>query len=515
MIHSPQEIKGGLKISSDLVVVGSGAGGATVAKELSQEGRKVVVLEAGRHFTRDDFNLQMDEALMEMYWYGGVLSTMGTPMVVLPLGRTVGGTTTVNSGTCFRMPHRILKRWHLDFGLWDITADELDLYYSAVEEYLMVQKADTEVAGRNNLLFLEGAKELGLSGGVIPRNAKDCEGYGVCCFGCPSGAKQSADVSYIPDAVKTGCHVYTSCIAQEVIIEKGRAAGIRGRFVNPGSDTPGPAVEVRAEVVVIASGAIHTPRILLAQGICNSSGMVGRNLTIHPGSAALALLDERLDNPKGIPQSTYVDEFADDGVMLEGYASPPLGVAAALPCYGKKNAVLMREMPYIGSYGGIVAEHSSAGRVTLHPRDKERPFIFYSLKGEDKKRFKLLNEVLAEVWLSLGAKAVYTQSTSFPELRNSRDLRRFREARVGPGDYMGITAYHPLGTCRMGSDPEDSVVMHTGETWDLENLFICDGSIVPTSLGVNPQLTIFALAMRCAGFIDDRLEKAAGRVVKK
>src|SRR5450756_3148219 len=167
-------------------------------QELSEAGRQVVVIEAGRHFTREDFNLRMDFAFVDMYWDGGQVMTVGAPMFLLPQGKTLGGTTTINSGTCFRMPHRVLKKWHIDYGLWQITEEELDLYYSAVQEYLFVQKADKEVMGQNALLFLEGAQKLGLSGGIIARNAKDCEGYGVCCFGCPSDAKQSANVSYIP-----------------------------------------------------------------------------------------------------------------------------------------------------------------------------------------------------------------------------------------------------------------------------------------------------------------------------
>ena len=514
MIHSREEITGDLKLSADVVVVGSGAGGATIAKELSGAGRKVVVLEAGRHFTRADFNLQMDFAFVNMYWYGGQIITMGTPMFLLPQGKTVGGTTTINSGTCFRMPHRVLKKWHLDFGLWEITDVEMDLYYSAVEEYLFVQKGDKELMGRNALLFLEGAQKLGLSGGILSRNAKDCEGYGVCCFGCPSDAKQSANISYIPDAVNNGCEVYTRCMVDEIVVKGGRAVGVRGKLLDPELDVPGPALYVEAEVVVLAAGTLQTPRMLLVQGLCNSSGQVGRNLTIHPCNGTVALMDERLDNPKGIPQATYVDEFKDDGIMLEGGTTPPLGLAMGFPFKGRRLAEVMRGYPYFGIFGGMLSEHCSSGRVIPHPRDPQRHLIFYNLKGEDRKKFKFMTELMAEIWFSLGARSVFTPTASFPEMRPS-DLPEFKRLKAKASDYMGVSAYHPLGTCRMGSDPEQSVTRHTGETWEMENLFICDGSIVPTSLGVNPQMTIFALAMRCAGFVDDRLEELSGRAPTK
>jgi len=510
MIHSREEITGGVKLSTEVVVVGSGAGGATIAKELSEAGRQVVVIEAGRHFTREDFNLRMDFAFVDMYWDGGQVMTVGAPMFLLPQGKTLGGTTTINSGTCFRMPHRVLKKWHIDYGLWQITEEELDLYYSAVQEYLFVQKADKEVMGQNALLFLEGAQKLGLSGGIIARNAKDCEGYGVCCFGCPSDAKQSANVSYIPDAVKSGCVVYTGCLVDEVVVKGGRAVGVKGRLLNPERDVPGPQIVVDAEVVVLAAGSLHTPRMLLVQGLCNSSGQVGRNLTIHPCNSTVAVMDERLDNPKGIPQATYVDEFADEGIMLEGGTVPPLGIAMGVPYKGRRLAEFMWKYPYFGIFGGMLSEHCSTGRVIPHPRDPARHLISYNLTGEDKKKFKFMTELMAEIWFSLGAKSLLTPTSSLPEMRPS-DLPKFKRLKAKPSDYVAVSAYHPLGTCRMGSDPESSVVRHTGETWEVENLFICDGSIVPTSLGVNPQMTIFALAMRCAGFVDDRLEELAGR----
>ncbi len=515
MIHSREEIKEDVRLSTEVVVIGSGAGGATIAKELSSEGRKVVVLEVGKHFTRDDFNLSMDEAYTKMYWYGGQLITMGSPTVILPQGKTVGGTTTINSGTCFRMPHRVLKRWHLDFGLWDITEEEMDLFYSAVEEYMFVQKGDTEVMGKVALMVLEEAQKLGLSAGIIARDAKDCEGYGVCCFGCPSDAKQSANISYIPDAVKSGCEVYTRCRADEIIVRGGKATGVRGHFLDPDKDIPGPSIEVEAEVVVLAAGALHTPRMLLVQRLCNSSGQVGKNLTLHPSTGVVALMDEKLDNPKGIPQAVYIDEFASEGVMLEGATMPPLGMAMGFPYKGKRHAELMWKYPYMGVFGGMVAEHSSHGSVKPHRLDPQRPFLHYNITGDDRGKLNFITEMLAEIWFSLGAKTLFTQSMSFPEIRNPRDLRRFKKANVKPSDYLGITAYHALGTCRMGSDPENSVVKHTGETWDVDNLFLCDGSMVPTSLGVNPQMTVFALAMRCAGFIDDKFEALAGGEAEK
>jgi choline dehydrogenase-like flavoprotein len=491
------------ELETDVVVIGSGAGGAVVAKELSSAGHRVAIIEEGYYFKRDHFRLNPVESFRTMYRQGGTTIALGAPFITLPLGRTVGGTTTINSGTCLRMPHRVLKRWHVELGLGSIDWEELNLIYGAIEEYLFVKRADPEVAGRNAKLFLETAERLGLSGGWLPRNAKDCEGYGVCVFGCPSGAKQSMDVSYIPDALAAGAVLHSRSRAERIIVEDGRATGVEARRLGAplaGEDR----LRVNARAVVLAAGAIYTPYLLLAQGICNSSGMVGRNLHIHPATGVIAELGERLDNPKGIPQSSYVDEFEAEGVMLEGGTVPPGVHAMALPFCGRRHRAHMNSYPYTGIFGAMISEKKSEGRV-LCPPGARRPIILYQLRGEDVERTRFATALLAHIWFAAGAKKVYTPIYGFYEISNSRELAGLERARIRPSDIAYMSAYHPMGTCRMGTSPEDSVVKDTCETWDVRNLYIVDGSIIPSSLGVNPQLTIMAMATRAAGFIDEHL----------
>jgi choline dehydrogenase-like flavoprotein len=506
MIIRPEDVKGDITKSADVVVIGSGAGGAPIAKELAVEGRSVVVLEEGAHYTRDDFKLNPLESMMRMYRDAGQTITLGVPSVVAPMGNTLGGTTTINSGTALRMLGPILKKWHMFHGLHDITEDEMGLLYSHLEEYLFVKKADPEVAGPVANTFLEGARKLGLSSGWLPRNAKECEGYGSCAFGCPSGAKQSMDVSFIPDASKSGAEFYTCCRAESIKVSNDVAKGVTGRFVDPSSGrSTGIGITVEAKVVVLAGGAIYSPFFLLRQGLANSSGQVGRNLEIHPAVQTVALMDRPMDPPKGIPQSSHVDEFKDEGIMLEGGTVPPEVHAVTLPFYGKAHAAHMKQYPNMGIFGGMVSDIDSWGRVLALPRAGYSPSIFYSLKGRDVEKARLATVIMAEIWFAAGAKKVFTAITGHTELGSTADLRRLAQSRIRARDIYAMSAYHYLGTCRMGSDPEWSVVKHTGETWDVENLFISDASILPTSPGVNPQLTIMALATRNAGFIDDKL----------
>ncbi len=489
-----------------MAIIGSGAGGGPIAKELAEAGYGVVVLEEGGYFTRGDFDFRAGKAFTRLYRDASQTVTLGTPVMVVPQGKTVGGTTTINSGTCLRIPRHVLKRWHLECGLKDITEEELNLLYAAIEEYLFVKRADPEVAGRNNLVFLEAAEKLGYSGGLLPRNAKDCEGFGVCAYGCPSGAKQSVNVSFIPDAVRAGADVYTHCRAEHIVVRNGRAVGLRGRFLDPHTGKKTFRMDVEAPIVVLAGGAVQTPSLLMHNRLCLASGRVGKNLSIHPCGAALALMDERLDNPKGIPQSAYVDEFSPEGIMLEGVTLPPPVMAITLPWGGRRHAETMWKYPFIGSFGSMISEHDSSGRVVAGPSARQ-PLTLYDLGSGDLERLKRSIMLMAEIWFAAGAKRVYTPIAGFKELAGPRDQARLARTKLNRASIYGLSAYHPMGTCSMGTDPFSSVVKSSGETWEVENLFISDASVLPTSLGVNPQLTIMALAIRIAGFIDERLSE--------
>jgi choline dehydrogenase-like flavoprotein len=506
MIYRQADITGDIRRSADVVIIGSGAGGGPVARELASEGYSVVVIEEGAYFTRDDFRVNPTEAYMNMYRDAGQTVTVGLPFILLPLGKTVGGTTTINSGTALRILGPILKKWHLIHGLTDITEDELNLIYAHLEEYLFVKRADPEVAGKVARTFLAGAEKLGLSGGWLPRNAKECEGFGSCAFGCPSGSKQSVDVSFVPDAVRFGADFYTCCRADEIKISGGKASGVCGHFVDyrTGKAT-GSKLDIDAKIVVLSAGAIYSPYFLLRQGIANSSGQVGNNLQIHPASQTVAVMDQSMEAPKGIPQSSYVDEFKGEGIMLEGGTVPPEIHCLAIPRLGSLNAQAMRSYPNMGIFGGMVSESDSHGRVVKLPRRGYRPAMLYTLRGRDVEKARFATALMAEIWFAAGAKKVFTPIRGHYELSSPRDLARLERSKIGAGDIFALTAYHPLGTCRMGGDPEWSVVKHTCESWDVEDLYICDGSVLPSSPGVNPQLTIMAMAMRCAGFIDDKL----------
>lgn len=494
--------QGQVELECDVVIVGSGAGGAPLAYELSGEGYSVIVLEEGGYFPTESFRFDCREAVVKMYRDGGLTFALGLPITLCPVGRTIGGTTTINQGTALRMPPSVLAEWRTGYGLRDISRDELNLYYAAVEEFLYVSKPDPEVAGLNAARFLEGARKLGFSGEYLPRNAKDCEGYGVCCFGCPTGAKQSTNVSYIPEAVKRGAEVYADCLVERVDVRDGRATGVTARFVKHDTGAKGPKVRVHAGVVVLSCGTLGTPLVLARSRAGNSSGQVGRNYRVHPVTQVVPVFDERIDPHRGISQSAWVHDFLTQGISIETTVLPPDMLSMTIPQASREHAEIMREYPYSGLFG-VMVKDSSQGR--LIPRPGRRAALMYQIGGEDLKRMTLGNVVAAEIAFAAGARRVHTMIAGHSEVASPRDLNRLKSSRISAKQYFAMTGWHPMGTCRMGGDPEWSVVRHTGETWDVKNLFISDGSVFPTSLGVNPQLTIMALSVRCAGFIDERL----------
>jgi choline dehydrogenase-like flavoprotein len=333
-------------LDADVCVIGAGAGGAVAAAELAEGGARVVVLEQGSRHDPDDFTAQPMEMMARLYRDGGQTVTLGTPPIPLLLGRGLGGTTLVNSGTCFRTPAHVLERWRRECGL-ELDGGGLTPYFERVERALSVAEVTPELAGANAAVARRGAERLGWSHGYLRRNARGCVGSGVCAFGCPTSAKQHTGITYLPRAELAGATILTGADVQRIVVEGGRARGVQARLRAPDGAWSGDgggafgggalgeregrpgdsrvrgersweALEVRAPRVVLAAGTIHTPPLLARNGLGAASGQLGRNLVLHPATAAFALMDEVVDMARGVPQSFYVDEFAADGSCSRG-----------------------------------------------------------------------------------------------------------------------------------------------------------------------------------------------------
>ncbi|HEV3231920.1 MAG TPA: GMC family oxidoreductase N-terminal domain-containing protein [Candidatus Dormibacteraeota bacterium] len=493
--HWP-EVQDGARDECDVVIVGTGAGGAVAAFELAQAGLKVVLVEEGGSYHREDFDGRpLLERVSRAYRDQGLTFTAGNVTISLPLGKAVGGTTVVNSGTCFRAPEWILEKWARGHGVKGSLAADLDPYFAQAEEVLNVTPVPDHLLGKNGEKLRDGARALGWKSGPIPRNIRDCHGSGQCAFGCPRDAKQAMHLSYLPMAAASGARIYSHSRVSRVRHDGVRATGVAVELLDPETGGRRGTLEIHARAVIVAAGAVHTPLLLRESGLAGPSGQLGKNLRIHPGAGALALFDEDLRAWRGTMQSYYIDErLESDGIILEATMPPP-GIsysAGALPFWGQQLVEHVADYPRTAAIGLMVSDHCS-GRVVRRPGGGA--LMLYNLGRDEARRLAMAVVMAGEAYFAAGATEFYPIIRGVPVVRSREELRLIEPEKVRPQD-LKLSAYHPMGTARMGSDPRTSVVDSDGLAHHCEGLYVCDASLFPTSTAVNPQLTIMATAHR-------------------
>ena len=501
-----REVTEDTTLECEVVVIGTGAGGAAAAYELARRGRAVLLLEEGDYHSRGSFRGRSLEAYRTLYRDGGLTGSIGNVGIPLWAGRGVGGSTLVNAGTCYRTPASTLARWRAREGLpADFSPDGLDPYFQQVESMLGVAPTERLHLGAIAGIIARGAEHMGFSHGPLARNAPGCDGQGVCCYGCPTGAKRSTDTSYVPSALLAGAELVTAARCDRVEIEDKRASGVvatlHGTEAFRRRHGRGPELRVRAEAVVVAAGTLFTPALLRRSRACLPSGQLGKNLSIHPATKVMALFDERVDQSHGVPQGYAIDQLAEEGIMFEG-SSLPLDVAAiGVPWTGPRFTELMEKYPHLATFGFMIRDTS---RGEVRGAAHGTPRILYSLGERDVSLLQRGAVTLTEVFQRAGARRVFPFIAGHDEVSSTDALARLSGATLRAGDFE-LSAFHPLGTCRMGGDPRTSCVDPHHRAWDTERLWVTDGSAVPSSLGVNPQVTIMALALRAAEAIDAAL----------
>ncbi len=495
------EVREGTDLEADVVIVGTGAGGASLAYELARKGHAVLLLEEGRYHRRGAFTGRAAEMTRLMYRDMGMTVALGNVATPVWAGRAVGGSTTINSGTCYRAPERVFAAWRAGDGLTMFSAESMAPYYARVEEILGVAEAPAAHLGGVARVIARGAGRMGLAHAPLRRNAPGCDGAGVCCFGCPTGAKRSTDVSYVPMALERGAALMTRARVERVVIERGGARGVVARAAGGGE------VRVRARATVLAGGALMTPLLLQSSGVGGRGGWVGRGLSIHPASKVMALFDERIDMAHGIPQGYAIEQFAGEGLMFEGASTPFDLTAVSVPFSGRRFTEVMERYSQLATFGFMIQD-TSRGSVRRGPGG--RSLIFYSLNARDTARMHQAAATLCEVFLQAGATRVFPGIAGWDEVTTAAEVDALRRATIAAGD-LELTAFHPLGTARMGTDPRRSVVGPDHECHAVRDLYVCDGAAVPTPLGVNPQVTIMAMSTRAAEVLDLRLSHGGTR----
>lgn len=479
---------------ADVVVVGSGAGGAVAARTLARAGLSTVVLEEGRRFGVDEFRTRPPlERFTALYRDGGSTVALGRPPVVLPVGRGVGGTTLVNSGTCYRTPPEVLRRWRDDHGVALADPDAFDPLLREIEATLRVAPVPDAVMGENGRIALRGAAALGWSSHPLRRNAPGCGGCCQCAIGCPRNAKAGVHLSVLPDACAAGARIVTHARVERVLHGDGQATGVRARRPD------GTAFEILAGQVVVAAGATETPPLLRRSGLGRHPAL-GRNLAVHPAVSTAGWFDEPVHATRGVLQSAGVDELhASDGILIEATSTPPGMGSMVLPGTGRALAAQLERADHLATLGAMIAD-APGGRV----HGAARPVLRYDLAPGDARRLVRAIEAMGRVLFAAGATAVVTGIAGHQTVRSVDELRAATD--TARPELLHVAAFHPTGTARMGADAHRHPVDAEGRLRGVRNVWVADASVLPTCPEVNPQVTIMALALAVAG----RCAAAAG-----
>ena len=495
-IHSGKDIPEDLTIDCDVVVVGSGAAGSVVAAELAETGLQVVVLEEGPNVPSALLGRMRPSETMRHVWRDGAMTVAfglgDTPSINVTMGRCVGGSSLLTGGVCFRIPDHVLGTWQRELGLRDYTPEAMDPYFRRVEERVHVEEVPIELRSRSTQLFAEGARQRGFELKPMRRNTHNCNGCGRCNFGCPHGAKMSVDLAYLPRALARGAQVFSHCLVERVSMRGDRAVGVEGRLLNGPRGKARGALRVHAKRVVLAAGAWHTP-LLLKRSKLGNREMVGKKLTLHPGFRMLARFDEPVRGWRGALQSAYSDAFEHHGITLTGLFVPVGVLGATMPGVGVEHTRASSRIGHLAMFGGML--HDEGGGTVRRGLGRE-PLVTYRMSRRDRARIPMLMRIMAETFFAAGARQVFLPVLGLRPV-DADGLRSLDLDKI-PGHRIECASQHPLGSAQMGSTPEHSVVDGDGRVWGVDNLYIADGSILPTSLGVNPQVAIMSVATRVA-----------------
>ena len=504
-------------LDADVCVVGGGAGGSVVAAKLAEAGYRVLVLEAGPYLTADTFRQREAEAYDTMFQGHGVLTTTDLAFSVLA-GQTAGGSTTINWMTCLKPPDWARQEWERESGMTGVASPAFDSFIDEVWSRLHVNVEESVVNPSNDVLRRGGEAlgyRLGVDYDVIPRNALGCRSRcDFCFFGCVYDAKQSSLVTYLPDAHRAGARFLFDTKADHLIVAGGEIRGVEATFRNDGHSIP---VHVQARTVVAAGSAIQTPALLLRSGI-RSPG-VGLGLRLDPTTALFGEFPDPIRMWSGPMQTIVVRRFqgSDEGhhgPWLESAPGHPGLSALAIPWSGgRAHKDAMRRLDRAASTIVLVRDVAE-GRVTVDARGE--PLLKYRLSTRDRRNLTRGLQEAARIQWAAGALrmgSLHLRECSVGDGRAPIRAPEFdafldRLGRFGVRENgVALFSAHPMGSARAGTDPRTSAAKPTGESHDVRNLWIGDGSLLPTAPGVNPMISIMALAARTAGLIRERLAR--------
>jgi choline dehydrogenase-like flavoprotein len=479
-----------LELRADVVIIGSGPAGAAAAREVTRAGASVIVIEAGRWVAPREFQLSAFHSMADTYRDMGASVVLGSAPTPFVQGKLVGGSSPINGAICWRTPRDVYDEWLTkDRALADaLPWDVLEATTDMLEARLNVRPTDPAIAGAKNQLLARGAEALGLAHRPIRRNVQGCEGLGRCMQGCPNARKLSVDATLLADAEQAGAVVLSSTEVTGIHVQAGRATGVRG--VTDG----GAEVRVHAgRAVIVAASAVQSPALLMRSGLRH--GPVGRHFQCHPGVSMAGRFPEPVHMWEGATQGHEVTGLRHEGLKFEALGFDLGVMAGRLEGVGRELAAEIDDMPHVLDWGAAVrAEAEGVVRVV-----RGKPHVFFSPSEHDVRRYRRGLRVMGEMMLAAGADHVSPGVRGFLR-RTSRVADLIELEQHGPKRASAYTSAitHMFGTCRMGSDPQRAVVRPDFRHHATSGLYVADSSVFPSSLGVNPQIPIMAVATLAA-----------------
>lgn len=507
-VQDGRQLTAGKPLQCDVLIIGSGAGGGTSAEILSAMGLDVLLVEEGPLQTSNDFDMQEGKAYRNLYQEGTTRASDDGGVLILQ-GRNVGGTTTVNWTASFRTPPQTLAFWQQEFAVKGLTGQDLKPWFEKMEQRLNIEPWGL-APNPNNAVLSKGCDALKLDWDVIPRNVKGCWNLGYCGMGCPTNAKQSMLVTTIPAALETGARLIHNLSVRELTISDKR---VQGAVAVAGDQT----IHIIAKHTVVSGGGINSPALLLRSRAPDPYKRLGKRTFLHPTAATIAEFEQRIDGFYGAPQSIYSDHFLwRDGVSgPAGYKLevPPIHpgfVASVGVGDGPSHAQQMSRLPHLNLVIALLrdgfSDASPGGEVSV--QSSGNPRIKYPVNDYIQEAVLRSMATMAEIQFAAGAKAVRPVHTMGQFQTNLNDAKQHIAGLKRDPNRMRVGSAHVMGGCGLGEDPKSSVVNSAGKYHHLEGLHVLDGSIFPTSIGANPQLSIYGIVAKLATQLGQQLAKA-------
>lgn len=513
--HDGSRLEHDLTLEADIAIVGSGAGGGTSAEILSAAGFKVLLIEEGPLKTSSDFKMQEAQAYASLYQEGiGRMSKDGA--ITILQGRAVGGTTLVNWTSSFRTPTPTLEHWAKEHAVEGHGPAEMAPWFEVMEKRLGVAPWAVP-PNANNEVIRSGCDKLGYQWSVIPRNVRGCWNLGYCGMGCPTNAKQSMLVTSIPAMLDQGGELLYLARAERLLLDGDQVSGIECSGLDERCVAPnGRRITVKARHYILAGGGINTPGILLRSNAPDPHQRVGKRTFLHLVNFSAAQFEQLINPFYGAPQSIYSDHFQwDDGpagrlsYKLEVPPLQPALAATLLGRFGIDNALRMEQLPHTNLMLALLRDgfHPDSAEGTVELRGDGSPVLDYRMTDYSWDGVRRAFHSMAEIQFAAGAKAVLPLHADAGYVKTLAEARRLIDELPLELYRTRLGSAHVMGGCAMGEDPRQAVVDSLGRHHQLGNLSIHDGSLFPTSIGANPQLSIYGLTAKLSAKLVKRLGK--------